>query len=144
MIFLQTFSLLNLAVLFFFPQKFWNCWNRKFCWKKKVTETQILVSPYVQMRIAEMKINSDVQESYSGMSHEIFHVRPNQGWGEMNIKDIFLSTLILFFWARHWNCYLVLLEIRIKGNKQFYGRPLYFWIFWTATKSTRYFQTHTN
>lgn len=55
-------------------------------------ETQVLVSPYVQMSIAEMKINSDVQESYSGMSHEIFHVRPNAGWGEMDIKDnIFIN-----------------------------------------------------
>lgn len=42
--------------------------------------------------------NSDVQQSYSEVSEEIFHARLNQGWKKKkDIKIIFFSKLIFSF-----------------------------------------------
>lgn len=59
MIFLQTFSLVNLAVLVF-PKNSKIAGIGCLVEKIKLTGTQILVSPHVQMSIVKMTINSDV------------------------------------------------------------------------------------
>lgn len=58
MIFLQNVSPVNL--LGFFSKNSKIAGIRNFGEKVKVTKTQVLVSPCLQINVAEMKINSDV------------------------------------------------------------------------------------